>query len=454
MERGKVSSKTMATIASTRLEKPPPPEQSVVGNYFVAAYPPFSCWAPPQVPAVGEALRQAAPDEPLGLYVHIPFCQKKCDYCYYLSYVGANYEAVNRYLERIVQELGMYAQCPGVNGRSLAFIYFGGGTPSTLTSYQIRSLAAGLQSHLSWGGIREVTFECAPRSVRLELLETLSDIGVTRLSMGVQSFDNTLLRLNGRIHLADDVARAYCLIQQSGFDWVNLDLMVGLMGETPEKWQESIRRVIELSPDSVTIYQTEIPFNTALYHHLKAGCLAAAPASWEVKRQRLDYAFHELEHAGYTVVSGYAAVKDPVRRRFQYQEHVWKGGDMLGLGVASFSYFQGIHFQNQVMLDQYEEHVHRGSLPLQRAFCLGDWDQLVRKFILQLKWGAVSAEPFQKEFGVDITRVFARALQSLVEEGFATYDERGVRLTREGLVRVDSLLPRFYDPEFQDIRYT
>src|SRR6185503_6402642 len=163
-----------------------------------------------------------------------------------------------------------------------------------------------------------------------------------------------------------------------GFAWVNLDLMCGLLGETEATWRESMRQVIQLGPESVTIYQTEIPHNTQLYRDLKNGALPAEPVSWNVKRARLDYAFNELDHAGYTIVSAYNAVRNPAKHEFQYQRHLWHGGDMLGLGVASFGYFGGVHYQNQVTLENYEARVSEGSFPVWRAFALNDRDRLVR----------------------------------------------------------------------------
>lgn len=431
-----------------------PVNEPVAGNYFVAAYPPFSAWDVAQVPSLHEALERPAPAKPLGLYIHLPFCQKKCDYCYYLSYIAQPAAVVDQYLAAVVREMALYAERPAVKGRSLAFTYFGGGTPSALSSTQIRQLMDGLRRELSWGGIEEITFECAPRSVRRELLETWRETGVTRLSMGVQSFDDGLLRLNGRVHLADDVVRAYSLIRQVDFAWVNLDLMCGLMGETEEKWQESVRRVIGLEPDSVTIYQTEIPHNTKLYHDLKAGDLPAAPLSWEIKRARLDEGFRELERAGYTVVSAYNAVKNPQRHRFLYQDYLWRGEDMLGLGVAAFGYFGGVHAQNEITLEQYEVAVARGTIPVKRAFELSAHDQVVREFVLQLKLGEVPLAPFRERFGLDLVTEFAKPLQTLAAEGWLTVSCNAVRLTRPGLLRVDRLLPHFYDPQFQDIRYT
>ncbi|HMJ89209.1 MAG TPA: coproporphyrinogen-III oxidase family protein [Candidatus Acidoferrum sp.] len=444
----------IAAIAADAPVLPTPLEEPVAGNYFVAAYPPFSAWNSQQIPALHTALAQPALAAPLGLYVHLPFCQKKCDYCYFLSFIAQPAAVVDRYIDAVVREMELYASQPGVKGRPVSFAYFGGGTPSTLSTSQLRRLSDGLRRALSWDRIEEVTFECAPRSVRREFLESLREMGVTRVSMGVQSFDNDLLKLNGRVHLAEDVTRAFGLLREAGFGWVNLDLMCGLLGETEEKWRESVRRVIELGPDSVTIYQTEIPHNTQLYRDLDAGTLPAPPLSWNIKRTRLDAGFRELERAGYTVVSAYNAVKNPQRHRFLYQDYLWRGADMLGLGVAAFGYFGGVHFQNQITLEKYEAAVERSELPVKRAFQLSAHDQIVREFVLQLKSGEVPIAPFGEWFGVDIAKKFAEPLRDFAAKNWLTISDETVRLTRSGLLRVDRLLPHFYDSQFQDARYT
>jgi oxygen-independent coproporphyrinogen-3 oxidase len=350
--------------------------------------------------------------------------------------------------------LALYSQRRAVNGRRLAFVYFGGGTPSMLTSAQVRKLTSGLKHALPWTNVPEVTFECAPRSVRAEFLNTLRDVGVTRISMGVQSFDDPLLKLNGRIHLRDDALRAYAMIQETRFGWVNLDLMCGLLGETDAKWRDSVQQVIKLAPESVTIYQTEIPHNTQLYRDLRNGVLPAEPVSWSIKRARLDYAFDQLDRAGYSVVSAYNAVRNPAKHEFQYQKHLWRGGDMLGLGVASFGCFGGVHYQNHVTLENYDERVSETSFPVWRAFALRGRDRLVREFVLQLKFGHVETAEFQNKFGVNIIESFVTPLCALRAEGLLTFTASGVQLTAEGLLKVDRLLPRFYDSQYRDIRYT
>ena len=423
------------------------------GHYFVSAYPPFSAWHRAWQPVVVQASDGLVARTPIGLYVHLPFCSKKCDFCYFLSYISQPAQTVQRYIEAVVRELALYAKRPAVAGRPISFAYFGGGTPSTLSPKQVRHLMAGLRDSLAFDEVGEITFECAPSSVHQPLLEALREAGVTRLSMGVQSFDDEVLRLNGRTHLAADVQRAFRLIREIGFRCVNLDLMTGMLGETEESWRETVRQLRALSPDRVTIYQTEIPYHTQLANALRSGEVTGGLVTWEVKRARLEYAFQELTRDGYKVVSAYAAAKDSEQHGFHYCEHLWRGGDMLGLGVAAFSYLNGAHFQNMENLEGYCDRVERGELPVHRAIRLNHHEQLVREFILQLKWGAVDLAPFRKKFGVEISDAFADQLHDLSAKGLLGYDRDHVALTRRGLLQADRLLPLFYDSPYRKIRY-
>jgi oxygen-independent coproporphyrinogen III oxidase len=435
-------------------------QEPEAGNYFVSVYPPFSMWTAQQTNEFIDRLGEPASAEPIGLYVHLPFCQKKCDYCYYLSYTGQSLGTVNNYLEQVVSEMARYSQRLAINSRPVKFVYFGGGTPSILQPEQVRFLFNGLQSCLSWQGVEEITFECAPRSVRPELLAALKKSGVTRLSMGVQSFNDSLLKLNGRIHETNDVLRAYAMIRKSKFKWVNLDLMVGLMGETPAQWCESVHRAIGLQPDSVTVYQTEVPYNTQIYRELESGKLPAKLTPWATKRTRLYYAFHELERAGYTIVNGYMAVRNPKKHEFLYADHLWHGGDMIGLGVAAFGYVNGVHYQNKVTLEDYVMSLARHEFPVKRAYTLSDEDKVVREFVLQLKRGKVCGNYFLKKFAVDVVDAFNGPLKKLKDQGFVVITDSeccngsAINLTRAGLLCVDRLLPEFYQTQFKNVRYT
>lgn len=426
--------------------------EPLTGNYFVAAYPPFSAWQESDCHAVDEVLRSPVTDKPLGVYVHVPFCSKKCDYCYYLSLTGSTLSKVDDYLEQVIGEFSIYTDSSYIGRRPLAFVYVGGGTPSLLSSAQMRKFFEGLRDRFVNFDPPEVTFECAPKTTTRPRLEALIKSGVNRISMGVQSFDDDLLVKNGRIHLSRDVYRAYAIIQEFGFDWVNLDLMAGMLGETWKEWRRSVSEVIRLSPDSVTIYQTEIPRNTQLYRDLISDNLPAVPVDWDTKRERVNYAFGELERAGYTVVSAYCASRRP-ERRFQYQDHLWRGGDMIGLGLSSFSYLSGVHYQNSCHQDHYQQEVEQGRLPVQRAIQLNDHDRLTREFVLQLKWGEVSVKDFQEKFGVNILEIFEPALLNLREAGLLEFSEETVQLTRKGLLRVDRLLQSFYSENYREQSY-
>jgi oxygen-independent coproporphyrinogen-3 oxidase len=432
-------------------------EDSVVGNYFVATYPPFSQWRGDTLDKVHNLLASppaSRTEIPFGLYVHIPFCVKRCEYCYYLSYADKSGNQIDRYLDGIAAELEIYRRSPALADRKVAFIYFGGGTPSLLSVQRIRRLFGRLQQIYPWTDVREVSFECAPQTVTEPKLGVLREYGVTRVSLGVQQLDDRVLGQSGRVHLVEDVVRAYCAIRKTGFEYVNLDLMVGMAGETDRSFFDSIERLITMAPESITIYQLEIPLNTPLYRSLRGGIVQSRPATWDVKRSRLQKAFARLESAGYSLRSAYTAARDPERHRFVYQDAQYRGADVLGLGASSFSYLSGIHFQNLSSFTSYIECLEQDRLPLERAYALSVGEQLTREFVLQLKLGRAEAAHFRSKFGVDISERFSEPLSRLARQKWLTFDEDGVSLTRLGLLRVDRLIPAFYQPEHSGTRYS
>ena len=426
-----------------------PTAEALEGNYFVSAYPPFSCWSPAADQAYRQILASALePPPPLGLYVHVPFCAQRCDYCYYRTYAGRPHQDKDAYVAAVLAEADLYRQQPSLAGRQVEFVYFGGGTPSLLTDLQIERLLGGLQPRLPWSKGAEVTFECAPKTVTRAKVQLLRQLGVTRLSLGVQPFDDAVLAANGRIHLVADVKRAYELVREAEFPVVNLDLIVGLVGETDRTFYRSVERCAELAADCVTIYPLEVPHNSTLFHRLQEHSVPLPPG-WAIKRRRLRAAFAWLERSGYTLRSAYAAVRNPDRARFVYQDAQYRGADLLGLGVASFSYLSGCHFQNLGRLERYLECLAQRQLPFQRGYLLNVQEQMVREFVLQLKLGRVERGHFQAKFGVDVAARFGAALAPLRAAGWIATDDDAIRLTREGLLRVDRLLPGLYLPEHQ-----
>jgi oxygen-independent coproporphyrinogen III oxidase len=432
-------------------------EKTGLGNYFVANYPPFSAWKPAHLADAHAALNAPPePGTPLGLYLHIPFCRKRCKFCYFRVYTDKNARDVETYLSALVREVELYSRTPVVGGRPLQYIYFGGGTPSYLSASQLHGLFDRLKPLLAWDRAEEVTFECEPGTLQQPKLVALKEMGVTRLSLGIENFSDQVLEANGRAHLSAEIFRSYGWARDLGFDQINIDLIAGMVGETWDNWRDCVKKTIELAPESVTIYQMELPFNTVFSKELRVVGQdePATFADWPTKRAWVDYAFNELAAAGYEVSSAYTMVKSRQRTRFVYRDSLWHGADMFGTGVASFGHVQGVHVQNVDSWEQYVALLDKGELPLGRALPVTPKQRLIREMILQLKTGRIDTSYFQRKLGADILKDFADGFGRLAEEGNLTVQDGRVTLTRQGLLQVDRLLPAFFEPEYRGSRYT
>ena len=426
-------------------------DQTTAGNYFVSNYPPYGFWQPSHAPEAHAAIeRPPVPGVPLGIYVHIPFCRKRCHFCYFKVYTGKDSSEIDRYLDALIRELGIHAARPFIGERKPSFIYFGGGTPSYLSTRQLSRAVDAMKSLFDWDQAGEIAFECEPGTITEGKLEILRAMGITRLSLGIENFDQHILEINGRAHGEREIERSYQFARSIGFPQINVDLIAGMVGETEQNWRECVRRTLDLAPDSVTIYQMEVPYNTTIFKEMRiVGAQSAPVAGWSQKRRWVDFAFNELERAGYTVASAYTAVKDPARTRFLYRDLLWSGADMIGLGVASFSHVNGTHFQNEHDFEPYIETLTRGELPIFRAFTPNAEERMIREFVLQMKLGSVQASYFESKFGVDVIERFATHIASLREQGFLSVEDRTLRLSRDGLLQVDRLLHGFFLTQHQ-----
>jgi len=430
-------------------------EATTAGNYFISNYPPYSFWTRDHAHEAHAALeRVPAPETPLGIYLHIPFCRKRCHFCYFKVYTDKDAGEIQSYLDAAIQELALYSKKPFIGGRKPKFIYFGGGTPSYISSRQLGRLVHAMKKLLPWDEAEEVTFEAEPGTLTEPKLQAIKDLGVTRLSLGIESFEDQVLQINGRAHGSKEIDQTYEFARSIGFPQINIDLIAGMVGETEPNWRESVRKTIALSPDSITVYQMEIPYNTTIFKEMKVlGQTVAPVADWRTKREWVHYAFAEFEKAGYTVTSAYAAVKNPARTRFLYRDMLWTGADMLGLGVASFSHVGGTHFQNEHEFESYMAKLQEGKLPIYRALTTTSEERMIRELILQMKLGRVHRAYFQNKFGIDIQQRFSSPLAKLRDQGVLTVDADSLRLNRDGLLQVDRLLHEFFLPQHRSARY-
>jgi oxygen-independent coproporphyrinogen-3 oxidase len=431
-------------------------KKTEVGSYFISNYPPYSQWNKDELPAVREALEKPPIEEtPLGLYLHIPFCRKRCKFCYFKVFTDVKAPEVQRYVDALCNEISMVSELAVMGDRPFRFVYFGGGTPSFLSPKQLTKLADRLHEHITWDGAEEVTFECEPGTLSETKVKTLREkMGVTRVSLGIENFSDELLEENGRAHLSKQVFNSWDWITAADFPNVNVDLIAGMVGETWENWRENIRKTIDLSPESVTIYQMELPFNTVYSKDMLGNNVESPVADWDTKRAWVEYAFDQLQQVGYSVSSTCTVVKDPSKVNFSYRDNLWQGADLLATGIASFGHVSGVHYQNLPELEQYLSTVESGELPLGRGFVPTDHQRLVREMILLLKRGHLDAGYFRDKFGVEIVDAFREQWNEYIDDEFVKIDGDAIRLTTAGLLRVDGLLPAFFEPEHQGVRYT
>jgi oxygen-independent coproporphyrinogen-3 oxidase len=431
-------------------------EKTEVGSYFISNYPPFSQWKREYLDDIRRVFSRPPRDVPLGLYLHIPFCRKRCKFCYFKVFTDNKASEIETYVSALSREIELVSQLPVMGDRSFRFVYFGGGTPSYLSVRQLAMLADQMRAHINWAPAEEVTFECEPGTLSEPKVQALRhELGVTRLSLGVENFSDAVLEENGRAHLSAEIFRAWDWIERAGFDNVNIDLIAGMIGENWENWRENIRRTIELSPDSVTIYQLELPFNTVYSRDILGNQIALTVSDWPTKRDWVDYAYSELSAAGYHVSSAYTLVKDPGRVNFSYRDNLWSGADLLATGIASFGHVSGVHYQNLPEWDDYVAALlERGELPLGRALAPTPHQLLIRELILQFKKGFLDVAYYRGKYGVDVVEHWADVWNRFEREGWITRGTDRIELTRQGLLRVDGLLPEFFEPQHQGVRYT
>ena len=196
-----------------------------IGSVFVSNYPAYSFWDEESISEAFKALNAPPkPGTPMGLYMHIPFCRKRCKFCYFKVYTGKNAHEIQIYLDALAKEIEMYSEMPAVKGRSLEYVYFGGGTPSFISVKHLKWLVEKAKAAIPWTNAQEVAFECEPGTLTEAKLRVIKELGVTRLSLGIENFDDHVLEINGRAHASKEIHRAYDFARSIGFPQINVDL--------------------------------------------------------------------------------------------------------------------------------------------------------------------------------------------------------------------------------------
>lgn len=412
---------------------------------FIAGYPPFEYLELEKADQIFKKPR-------FGLYLHLPYCRKRCTFCFYKVYTNRNALPMEHYLDALHKEIDYYAARPEIRRRTVNTIYFGGGTPTTLSVEQMNALGAKLRESFDFAPDLEWTVEGEPATLDPDKARTLRELGVTRLSIGVQSFNEALLDRNGRSHGVQHAFNAVEMARANAFPVINIDLMSGMIDETPETWDNSLDTLLNIRPEHVSIYRMEVYKNTLLYAAGFTGPGVGGIPTDEQELVQWNRAVERLEGAGYTQVAGHAFILKPEHNHW-HRVDMWSTGELLGMGVSSFSYMNGTVFQNSSKWDEYVAAAREGRGAVKRSVKLTSRGIMAREMVLGLKLFKVDRPAFKERHGFDIVELYGPRLTQLEEEGLLEVREDAIELTSRGRLYSDMICALFYLPEHNDKRF-
>ncbi|MBT1071164.1 radical SAM family heme chaperone HemW [Pelotalea chapellei] len=376
------------------------------------------------------------------LYLHIPFCQRKCDYCSFVS-MQANQHSIEDYVVTLLEEMRLVRATYGA-GDGIDSIYFGGGTPSQLSPHQIARLLEQSSLLFKWKARPEITLEANPGTVDAQRLADFHAAGINRLSLGVQSFDNQLLSRLGRIHTEQQVVNTVSAARMAGFDNLGIDLIHSLPGQTLDMWRSDLARALQCETDHISIYGLTIEEGTpfALRYTEESPLLADE----DLSAAMFETADTLLTAAGYEhyEIANYARHGFRSRHNSGY----WKRDGYLGLGIAAHSLLRDetcdVRFSTTSDLDEYTTAINGGILPHHDTISLSR-EEAMAEFMylgLRLKEG-IEFREFESNFGCSPLKIYAATFDLLSRAGLLTVDKTSIKLTLRGMLLSNQVFSRF-----------
>ena len=378
----------------------------------------------------------------LELYLHIPFCVRKCNYCDFFSASGTE-EEQEAYVSAMVQEIQSYQELSGEY--EVQTIFLGGGTPSLLTPEQIEQIFNAIYHTFSVNENAEITMEMNPGTVDIEKLHAMKAAGVNRLSIGLQSAQNEELKMLGRIHTFEEFLETWKLVEQAGFKNRNIDLMSALPGQTIESYEDTLSKVLALEPEHISAYSLILEEGTVFYDWYEKGKLDCG--AWKLPSEEEEYAMGELTiqrlaEAGMHryEISNYAKPGKECRHNLGY----WDRTEYLGIGAGSSSLIKGERFDHIRDRKSYIEKIRNGESILIDREILSVESQMEEFMYLGLrKVEGVSRTDFQNCFGKNANDVYGKILDKLEEEQLLEFSGDRIRLTHRGMDVSNCVLAEF-----------
>lgn len=361
-----------------------------------------------------------------AIYIHIPFCSHICYYCDF-NKVFLEGQPVDDYIEACCHEFGLYAE--ELAAEEIKTIYVGGGTPSTLTSAQIEKLFTGLKKYTHWSPNIEVTFEMNPNDITTELLNTLKQCGINRLSIGVQAFDNALLKRIGRQHSAEEALEALQIVKASSFTNVSIDLIFGLPRQSYTEFEQTLDIAFRLNLPHYSIYSLILENKTVFYNLMRQGKLNLPTQDEEAEMFQLVIARMQAEGFDHYEISNYGKPGYESKHNLIY----WANEEYFGFGAGAHGYLSGRRYQNFGPIQHYLQGIRSGSAVL-REKVLTKAEQIEEEMFLGLRRRkGVDLDHFEAKFKLDAEELYAEQIARLKEEGLLMQKGRQIALTPHGL---------------------
>lgn len=380
---------------------------------------------------------------PFGLYLHLPFCLRKCPYCDFasvaLDQVGG-LPFARRYLDALAVELDLRAASEEFFGAAAETLYLGGGTPTILPPEWLADLLTRLRYRFPFAADAEITVEANPGTVDREKLSALLAAGINRISLGVQSFSDPLLKTLGRIHTAADAEAAISAARAAGCDNLNLDLIYGIPRQTLDDWRSTLRNALESRPEHISAYALSLEPGTPLARDIAAGRLPAPDD--DLTADMYSLAAELLPQAGclHYEISNFALPHRECRHNRRY----WANAEYLGLGASAHSYRGGLRWNNVPDPRVYTERLDKGGLPVQRAEALSARERVGEMLILGLRRAeGVSEEQIAERCGPAPREVFAEEIEQLCKQGFLIAEQGSLRMPRDAWFVSNEVLAHF-----------
>ncbi|EGU71486.1 putative coproporphyrinogen dehydrogenase [Streptococcus mitis SK569] len=371
-------------------------------------------------------------NKPTSAYVHIPFCTQICYYCDF-SKVFIKNQPVDSYLEHLLEEFHSY------DIQKLRTLYIGGGTPTALSASQLEVLLKGLTENLDLSALEELTIEANPGDLDEDKIAVLKNSAVNRVSLGVQTFDDKMLKKIGRSHLEQDIYENIDRLKLAGFDNISIDLIYALPGQTMEQVKDNVAKAIGLDIPHMSLYSLILENHTVFMNRMRRGKLPLPKE--ELEAEMFEYIIAELERAGFEhyEISNFSKSGFESRHNLMY----WDNAEYYGIGAGASGYVNGIRYKNHGPIRHYLSAVEEGNARITEEH-LSQKEQMEEEMFLGLrKKSGVSMARFEEKFGRSFDGLYGEIVRDLVQKGLMQIEGDRVRMTKRGLFLGDTVAERF-----------